>query len=160
MLILRSLLQKVNRFDQQLLVGEDTDLLFRLTFHTRFCVVRAPLVKIDRAPFRPRLADLYTSRSDPAFACIEYRYNKWLGLPELTDQRTRRTLQESMQWLYYDWTVARLHKSDFAGALGKIRQLRKTGHSFLRIVVTLLFRAARKLLSALAGKEGRMPLEN
>jgi glycosyltransferase involved in cell wall biosynthesis len=153
MLISRSLLQKVNGFDTGLVVGEDTDLLFRLAFHTKFCVVREPLVKIDRTSYRPRLTDLYTSGSDTAFACHEYKYNKWLGLPELTDHMTRKIIQNSRRCLYYDRIVASLYKFDLAEAFVTIGQLQKTGHSFLRIAVTLLFRAARKMLPNLSVEE-------
>jgi glycosyltransferase involved in cell wall biosynthesis len=151
LLVLRSLLEQVNRFDQQLVVGEDTDLLFRLAFHTRFCFVRSALVKIDRTPYRPRLTDLNTSANDPMLTCREYRYNKWLALPELTDQKIRRTIQESRHEVYYIWAIRQIYEFDFSGALGKIRQLQKTGVPLPRIIVTLLFRAARRFFSPLAG---------
>lgn len=101
MVVLRSLLQKIDRFDDRLVVGEDADLLFRLAFHTRFCVVPEPLVEIDGVPSSSRLSALLYSMSDRTFEYIEYRYKKWLALTELTDLRIRRAVNENLQWLYY-----------------------------------------------------------
>ena len=152
MLVLRSLLQKVEGFDERLVVGEDTDLLFRLAFHTRFCVVAKPLVEIDRSPLLPRLTDLYKSKNESVFACIGYRYRKWLALQELTDSTIRQTIQESMERLYYARIVENLYRSDLTGAFEKVRELKEIGPSYSRIGASLLSRASRKLFSTLAGK--------
>jgi len=37
LLVLRSLLEEVNAFDEVMVTAEDTELLFRLAFKTRFC---------------------------------------------------------------------------------------------------------------------------
>ena len=52
LLLLRSLIEYPNGFDERLVVAEDTDLLFRLAFKTKFCFVNECLVRIDRTPSR------------------------------------------------------------------------------------------------------------
>jgi glycosyltransferase involved in cell wall biosynthesis len=151
MVVLRSLLEKIEEFDNRLIVGEDADLLFRLAFRTRFSVVREPLVEIDGVPSASRLSALLYSMSDPTFECIEYRYKKWLALPELTDPGIRRAVQENLQWLYYTWAVAKIRQHDFSAVREKVRQLRKAGVALPTIILTLFAGVAKKFFSALAG---------
>jgi len=156
MLVLRSLLQTINGFDRQMVVGEDADMLFRLSFHTRFCILREPLVTIDRTPTRTRLTDLYKSPDDLIFACMSARYDKWLALTQLTDVRMRRILEERLRGLYYAWAIANLYRGNVPGAIGKLRLVEKTGQSFARITLTLTFRAARKLCLSLNPWKGKL----
>src|SRR5579885_2744800 len=86
LLVRRSLVEQLNGFDEGLAVAEDTDLLFRLAFHTRFCFVNQPLVRIDRTPSRGvGLMELFSRNDDRAFASMERVLQKWLCLPENTD---------------------------------------------------------------------------
>jgi antigen flippase len=151
MLVRRSLLQGLSGFDSQLVVGEDVDLIFRLAFRTRFCLVRTSLVEIDRAPHRSRLTDLYNSQSDQVNSCVERRCVKWLELPELTENEIRQQVRGTLESLYFDWITEKLYKFDLAGALEQVRQLQKAGVALPRIVGRLSFRASRKLYSNLAG---------
>ncbi len=157
MLVRRALLEKVNRFDEELVVGEDTDLLFRLAFHTRFCVVRAPLVKIDRTPSRDRLMDVIAAARQPAFTSIERRYLKWLSLPEVKDGEVRRKLQRNLRVLYYNWAIANFYRGKFGRTLYSIRQIRKIGHSPLQIIATFFIRAIRRSLSLVLRRKNVPP---
>ncbi len=150
MLASRAALERAGGFDEQLVVGEDTDLLFRLSFQTRFCVVGAPLVRIDRDPSREHgLLEVYARRDDPLFECIERRFQKWLRLPEVTDPSLRAEIQEDLVALYYGWTIARLYDLRFAAALAAIGRLRREGASLPQIAMALGARAARRLRSTL-----------
>ncbi len=150
MLVLRSILERLNRFDERLIIGEDTDVLFRLSFLTRFCVVRDPLVKIDRTPGRENgLIELFEQTNDEVFDCIEHRYQKWLALPELTDPAIRTELAANLRLLYYGWAVARLSELQFAAAFDRICDIRRTGDSFAKIAGILALRAVRRLLFTL-----------
>jgi glycosyltransferase involved in cell wall biosynthesis len=151
LLVHRRLLEELGGFDEALVVSEDTDLLFRLAFKTRFCFVSAPLVRIDRTPSRPRLTELFLEKSDPLLSCVEHRYQKWLDLPELVDLRTRRHIEESLRTLYYDWVIAQLYQRRLGAALRKTARIRLMGHGYVRIAATLMFRAMRKLCSRLVG---------
>jgi glycosyltransferase involved in cell wall biosynthesis len=160
MLVLRSVLEKLGRFDEQIALGEDTDLLFRLSFHIRFCVVPAPLVTIDRTPFRQiGMIELFARERDVAYGCIEYRIMKWLRLPELTDESTRQQIQSQLRRIYYSWAIGKLYQFKFVEALLKLRRVRETGHSFPKILATLFFRAARRMVSTIAGGR-KVRLEN
>ena len=149
LLVLSSLLRELNGFDEAMMVGEDTDLLFRLTFKTRFCFVSAPLVRIDRTPSRQRLTDLYADTSDRSFACQEYKYRKWLDLRQFEDPVSRTSVRGSLRSVYYDWIIAKLYALKLPDALQKIRSLREMDHSYRTIILTLSFRAGRKLYTTL-----------
>lgn len=151
LLVQRRLLEELGGFDEALVVSEDTDVLFRLAFKTRFCFVSAPLVRIDRTPTRPRLMALLDDSSDRIFSGFERQYQRWLGLPQLVDIRTRRHIEESLRTLYYDWTIAHLYQGRVGAALRKTARLREMNHGFLRIAATLMCRAMRKLWSRLFG---------
>lgn len=151
LLVHRRLIEELGGFDEALLVTEDTDLLFRLAFKTRFCFVSAPLVRIDRTPSRPRLMGLLLEESEEVLTCIEHRYRKWLDLPEVVDVRTRRHIEESLRTLYYDWAIACLYQRRLGAALSKTAGVRVLGHGYIRIAATLMSRAMRKLRSRLAG---------
>jgi glycosyltransferase involved in cell wall biosynthesis len=147
MLVLRSMLDRLNRFDERLIVGEDTDVLFRLSFVTRFCAVREPLVKIDRTPGREiGLIELFDQGHDKVFDCVEQRYRRWLALPELTDSEMRADIVANLRLLYYGWAIARLYELRFASAFQRIRHIRRMGDSYPKIAGVFAFRAARKLL--------------
>jgi glycosyltransferase involved in cell wall biosynthesis len=147
----RHLLEELGGFDEALIVTEDTDLLFRLAFKTRFCFVAAQLVRIDRTPSRPRLTRVLLQESEEVLTCVEHRYLKWLRLPELVDHRTRQHIEESLRTLYYDWLLAHLYQRRWGPALRKSAKVREMGHGYPRIVATLMFRAMRKFCSRLAG---------
>ena len=57
MLVTRSLLEKVGCFDKQLIVGEDTKLIFALAFETSFVFIYTPYVVIDRTENRKGLTN-------------------------------------------------------------------------------------------------------
>jgi glycosyltransferase involved in cell wall biosynthesis len=161
MLVSRSLLQQLNGFDPQLLVGEDTDLLFRLAFLTRFCLVNEPLVQIDRTPSLPRLTNHYESPSESILSCVEYRYRKWLTMPGLTDPAIRRTIEENIQSIYYGRIIHQLRQSNLTRAFEYIRGLRKAGTCAPWIVATLFYRATRRCVSSLVGEaRTRKPLQS
>jgi glycosyltransferase involved in cell wall biosynthesis len=152
LMVLRSLLKELNGFDEAMAIQEDTDLIFRLAFKTKFCFVSAPLVRIDATPSLPRLTDLVLHRNDRIYAWSEYRYRKWLGLTEFVDPETRRTIQEHLRDVYYGWAIARLYQLKFAGALEKINEIRAMGTRYTAILLTLLSRARRKLSRTFGGR--------
>jgi len=152
LLVLRSLLQDINGFDETMTTQEDTDLLFRLAFKTKFCFVATPLVKIDSTPSRPRLRDLNAGRNDPVYARLEYRYKKWLGLQELGDSRTREAIRDQLCVVYYSWAIACFYRLQFSSAIAKISETRRLGESYPKICLTFLLRAFQKVFCSLTGQ--------
>jgi hypothetical protein len=89
--------------------------------------------------------EVFSNRTDVAFACTEYMWKKWLALPELADPETRLFIRDSLRHMYYDWTVARLHQLRLLGALQKMNDLKAFGEANATIAATLGARAAKKL---------------
>lgn len=145
LLVQRALLLKINCFKDDLEIGEDTDLIFRLSFHTRFCVLGEPLVQIDRTPSLSRLIDLYQV---PDIACrnIERRLEQWLQMPELVEAKIRDQIRSDLRSIYYSWAIAKLYRLEFAVSWKKLQKIRATGDSYLRVATQLAYRGCRRLL--------------
>lgn len=152
LMVLRSLLTEVGGFDDALGISEDRDLIFRLAFRTKFCFVSAPLVRIDRTPCLSRLTGLLAHKDDQTYTWLERPFKKWLAWPELVDRETRQMIREELVALYYGGAAERLHELRLASALEKIKEIRRLGHSYPEIVLTLLSRVARKLSRTLRAR--------
>ena len=50
----RDVLKKVGRFEPAILYSQDSEYMFRVAMHTRFCYVNRPLVLFDRSPVEER----------------------------------------------------------------------------------------------------------
>lgn len=149
LLIRRSLLERLDGFDERMVVGEDTDLVFRAAFLTQFCFVNEVLVTIDRPEIRDvGLVEMFTRRDDRAFRSREHMYKKWLAMPELADPTIRQQVRASLRDMYYDWIVAKLYRSEWKEAMGVVERQRGRGERCTSILGTLALRAARKALSA------------
>ena len=151
LLVLRSLIKQLNGFNEDLVVGEDTDLLFRLAFKTRFCFVNEALVQIDRTPSRAvGLMELFSTGDDRAFSSREQVFQKWLCLPENVDPELRHTLEERLKRLYYDWLVTKLYRFRYVKAFDIASRIKATGDNNKMICRTLGYRAKRKVSSIIS----------
>jgi len=148
LLVLRSLVEYPNGFDERIVVSEDTDLLFRLAFKTKFCFVNERLVRIDRTPSREvGLMELFSRSDDRAFGSREHIFQKWICLPENMDTELRQTVEEMLKLLYYHWLVAKLYRFRYVKAFEIARRIKATGDTNKMICRTLASRAKRKISS-------------
>jgi glycosyltransferase involved in cell wall biosynthesis len=149
LLVRKPLIAELGGFDEAMIVSEDTDLLLRLALRTTFCFVAEPLVRIDRTPSTPRLVDLFSQKSESVFSSRERMFRKWLNLAELVDPQARKQITESLVDLFADRTILKLGQFRFVEALSQFRKAAAAGGSYFRILSTIAFRAARKLLATL-----------
>ena len=148
LLVLRSLIEYPNGFDERLVVAEDTDLLFRLAFKTKFCFVNECLVRIDRTPSRGvGLMELFSRGDDRAFRSKEQVLQKWICLRENMEPELRRTLEAQLKFLYYDWLVTKLYRFRYVKAFEIAARIRATGDKNNMIYRMLASRAKRKISS-------------
>jgi glycosyltransferase involved in cell wall biosynthesis len=165
LLVRRSLFEDIGGFDETLIVGEDSDMVFRLSFGTKFCFVAKPLVEVDRTPSRIGLCDLYTTRDDRKYDSFERRYTKWLAMPEVAGTQYERPIRETLREFRYDSAEAKIHQLRIGPALGEIGRISAMGESYISVFTTLLrrklakIRRSRGVLGAtsyaeLSGKEG------
>ncbi len=146
LLVLRSLVERLNGFDERIAVAEDTDLLFRLAFNTKFCFVNERLVRIDRTPSRGvALMELFSRSDDRAFSSMEHVLQKWIRLPKTTNTALHITLEERLRVLYYDWLVTKLYRFRYIEAFKIAGKIRATGDSNKMIYRTIASRAKRKM---------------
>ena len=148
LLVLRSLIEYPNGFDERLVVAEDTDLLFRLAFNTKFCFVNECLVRIDRTPSREvGLMELFSRGDDRAFRSKEHVLQKWICLRENMEPELRLTLEAQLKLLYYDWLVTKLYRFRYVKAFEIAARIRATGDKNNMIYRMLASRAKRKISS-------------
>lgn len=141
-----SLLHEVGGFDEALVVREDTDVLFRLGFKTRFCFTAEPLAEVDRTPTRTDgLCDLFARRDDRVFNSLKGMYTKWLALPEVAGTEYENRIRNLLRLVCYDSTESKVHERRLGPALQEVAHLRRIGDSYPSIVATLLSRKVAKL---------------
>lgn len=145
LLVRRTLLEELHGFDETLVVREDTDLLFRLSFETRFCFVAEPLVRIDRTPSREGLCNLYFTEGDRIYDCLERLYSKWLALPEVGGTKYERPVRDLLRTILYESTEVKIHRLRISPALRKIGRLKAMGDSYASVAATLFSRKIAKL---------------
>ena len=155
LLVLRSLMEYLNGFDERVIVAEDTDLLFRLAFNTRFCFVNECLVRIDRTPSRRvGLMELFSKSDDRAFGSMEHILQKWICLPENMDPELRQTLKEKLKVLYYDWLVTQLYRFRYVKAFEIAGKIKAAGDTNKMIYGTITSRAKKKISSLINRSHG------
>lgn len=138
-LVSRSLIEEVNGFNENLRVMEDLDVLFRLTFKTRFCFVAEPLVRIDRSPSRPHgLCESFSRRDDRKYDDLRRVYIGWLKMPEVGGTFYQRRVSELLRLLCYDSTASKLREFRIGPALEEIGRLNELGDSYLSIFDNLI----------------------
>jgi hypothetical protein len=149
LLVLRSVLNEAGGFDENLGVSEDRDLVFRLSFLTKFCFVSAPLVIVDRMPDVHRLTGLLSRKDDRAFGRIELAVKKMLDHPKLLDGEIGAAIQAQFIALYYGWTREKIGDLKLTVVLRNMRKIRGQGQGYYEISWKLLSSAGRKLLRGL-----------
>ncbi len=160
LLIRTSLIRDVGGFDEALVLAEDTDLLFRLSFKTRFRFVGEVLVRMDRDPSRATgLVELFSTRDDRKYDSFERMYTKWLAMPEVAGTRHRNRIRDMLRVVYYSSVEAKMHELRLRPAFRRIRELRALGETYPSFILTLLGRKIKKLRSRpKAFEEGRVGL--
>jgi len=145
LLVRRSLLAEPSWFDEALTVREDTDVLFRLSFKTRFCFVAEPLVRIDRAPSRDGLCNLYITGDPRVFDSLERLYTKWLALPEVAGTQYEGLIRDALRGFRYDSAEDKIHHLRMGPALGEIGRISAMGESYMSVFANLLCRKLAKM---------------
>lgn len=141
LLVLRSLVNEVDGFDEGLGLAEDQDIIFKLSFKTRFCFVSTPMVNVDRTDGVQRLTRTYVRWDDRVYAWHVLPCERMLARSELVDGELRQAIQDELVDLYYAWACERLSGFRLMVALQNINKIRRMGQSSWRIFWILLARA-------------------
>jgi glycosyltransferase involved in cell wall biosynthesis len=146
LMLRRSLLEDIGGFDEGLIAMEDLDVLFRLTFKTKFCFVAEPLVRIDRTPSRPHgLCESFATRNDRKYDDLRRVYTRWLMMPETAGTEYERSINGLLRLLSYDSAECKLHELRIRPALTEIGRLREIGDSYPAIIGTFFSRKLAKM---------------
>lgn len=146
MLARRSLVNDAGGFDEALVVNEDRDLVFKLSFKTQFSYVSAPLVSIDRSPETTRLCSSDPLRDRRVFLWHELSLEKMLAWPDLEDARVRQRIQQELNMVYYNQAAKGVRELAPRLTIDAMRKIHALDQSYPSIVKALAVRAARLLL--------------
>lgn len=146
LLVLRSLVNEIDGFDEGLGVSEDDDLVFRLSLKTRFCAVSEPLVTIDRSRNHSRLIDVFRTNEERRFISSELFLIKVLAYPEALGGDLYRALEKQLVQLYFDWVMARAAELNLASVMKSVGKLHDRGLGYGAILKTVSSRVRRKLI--------------
>jgi len=138
--IRRDVAERVGEFDPTLLVGNDTDYLFRLSLLSPFCFVNKPLVSIDRTTNRQDgLIELITTNDPLRLKEHKYLYTKWLALTRGCSKSLRDQLLGRLAETYNDWANWHLVNGEYDEARKAL---------FTAVVTRFTAKATAKLLVA------------
>jgi glycosyltransferase involved in cell wall biosynthesis len=139
LLVKRLLVVGSEGFDTQLIVGEDTDLFFRLYFKTKFCFINQALVNIDRVPDQTdRLTHLFTIGDDRAFVSRAAMFNKWLQLLEdKSDVVLQKQVSDLLIRNYYDWLKKYIKHSEWSNLYQLFWKIRHCGVGYRKYCTML-----------------------
>jgi glycosyltransferase involved in cell wall biosynthesis len=144
-LVLKSLLEEINGFDERLTLNEDYDAFFRLSFKTRFCFVSEPLVRVDRNPNRVGLCQLFETRSNQKYDDLRRIFTKWLSMPGILGSNYERSIRGKLRLLYYESAENSIRGFRVRAALRELACLRALKESYASIVFNLTSRKISKL---------------
>lgn len=145
-IINKDLIDDVQGFDEEMVVAEDTDLIFRLALKTKFCFVNIPLVSIDRAPGRDQsLLGVFDREPDVALSIKEYMYQKWLRLGARLTPKARNIILYRLQGVYKEWANWYLSQSNYPQALLSITKALKLRFNYPCAMKWALIRFAPKI---------------
>jgi len=147
-LVRRTSLSEIGGFDPKMVVREDTDVMFRLSFKIKFCFASDPLVEIDRDPTREiGLCNLFALRDERVYRSLQTMWAKWLLLPEVSGSEYEGIVREKLRAIYYDSAEAKIHELRLQAALGEFSRLRAMGDGYGSIFKNLISRKIAKLRS-------------
>lgn len=145
-LVRRTLVEQLLGFDEELIVNEDRDLVFKLSFRTEFCYVAAPLVSIDRSPETNRLCSPDRVRDRQVSLWHERSLKKMLAWPELQDSWTRQRIRQELNLLYYNQAAKGVREFAPRLTVNAVQKIHSLDQSYPFIARSLIVRAARSLL--------------
>jgi glycosyltransferase involved in cell wall biosynthesis len=145
-LVLKSLLDEINGFDERLMLNEDYDAFFRLSFKTKFCFVSEPLVRVDRNPDRAGgLCQLFESRDNRKYDDLRRIFNKWLSMPEIDGSDYEDSIRDKLRLLCYESAENSIRGFRVRAVLRELACLRALREGYTSIVFNLISRKVRKL---------------
>ena len=146
-IVSRGLILEVGGFDANMLLGEDTDLFFRIGLHTEACYSSEALVAIDRTPNREiGLCNLYSSRDDRVYGSIRRMYEKWLAIPSIQGSELERPIRRLLRDTLYSALASKITQRRWSAAMAEARDLMAMDRGAVAVLGGLILRKAKKLI--------------
>lgn len=140
-LIEKKLLEAVGGFDPKLRLGEDTDMLFKISMQTNFVYVNRSLIKIDRTPRRKQgCMEMYTQDPQMALTCRQHMYENWSYLGQNLEIELQKIIRTRLADIHNSWANWHITEERPQQALEELGKAYKLSGKYRLLVKKLLFR--------------------
>jgi glycosyltransferase involved in cell wall biosynthesis len=110
-LIEKRLFGSVGYFDPKLRVGQDTDMIFKVSMKTKFVYVNRILVKINRTSNRKQgNIEIYKKDFQRALTYRQHMYENWLFLGQDLQESLKRVIRTRLGSVHSSWSNYYIYK--------------------------------------------------
>lgn len=143
-------LERAGGFDENMVVFQERDLLFRLGLQTRFCFVNKALTLSPKTRDEPiQEWDSDADLAGPELSAKQYMYEKWLRIVEDRDPHLRARIERTLANIHDQWADRSLTTGSFEKALEELAMAARIhfrpGLAAKRMVVALAPEFSRRL---------------
>lgn len=140
-LIEKTLLDAVGWFDPKLIVGEDTDMIFKISMQTSFVYVNKPLINIDRTSHRKvGLVEIFKQDPQIALTCRQHMYENWILLGQNLQVGLQNIIRMRLAGVHNEWANWHITEERPHQALDELGKAFKLSRNYRLLVKKLLFR--------------------
>lgn len=137
----KKLIESVGGFDPALRVGQDTDMIFKISMLTKFVYVNRSLVKIDRTPHRKQgNIEVYNKDHRLALTCRQHMYENWTTLGRNLQHKPQKKVRRRLAGVHNDWANWNICNDRPQEALEELSKAFRLSMSYRFIAKILLFR--------------------
>jgi glycosyltransferase involved in cell wall biosynthesis len=140
-LIEKKLLEAVGGFDPKIKLGEDMDMIFKISMQTNFVYVNKSLIKVDRTPHRNQgCLEIYTQDPQTALAGFQHMYENWTYLGKNLQPGLQKTIRTRLACVHSSLANWHILEGRPQEALEELSKAFKLSGRFRWVVKKLLFR--------------------
>ena len=138
LIVAKRLAIAIGGFDEEMMVAEDTDFLFRLALSSEFCFVATPMVRTAdiATPDTDRLSAFYVQKRDEAFTAQLHMYEKWLRLTG-NSAEVAAAVRAARRAIFESWVISKLKRGEIIGAIEVLRKASRNEQSSLVTLASL-----------------------
>jgi glycosyltransferase involved in cell wall biosynthesis len=140
-LIDKKLIESVGGFDPKLRVGQDTDMIFKISMQTNFVYVNKSLVEIDRTLHRKQgNIEIYRKDLQLALTCRQHMYENWYALGQILKYDLQKKIRIRLAGVHNDWANWHIINDRLQRALEELEKAYRLSSSYRLQVKKFIFR--------------------
>ncbi len=142
-LIEKKLLERVGGFDPKLRIGEDIDMIFKISMQTNFAYVNKIMINVDRTPHRKQgLIEIIKEDPQTALTCFQHMYENWIYLGKNLKEDLQKIIRTRLAGVHNRWANWYITEEHPQQALEELSKAFKLSGRYVLIVKKIIFRLA------------------